>query len=229
MIALLASMAQELSVLSGLEKTGTRRVGCFEFGLYTLAGHEACAAVVGTGKCSAAAAAQAAILAFSPSLVINIGTAGSVDAAVRSKDAIIATETIQHDFDISAFGYQRGELPELHAIALASDAAFLAAARQADLSGFRVHFGRMLTGDVIVTGQYVVEHNLDEFAALSADMESGAIGQVCAMNGVALAAVRSISDEGDEDRGAQFTKNIGDVAEINGAVLLRILAAYPKA
>ncbi|MCL1912513.1 MAG: 5'-methylthioadenosine/S-adenosylhomocysteine nucleosidase [Eubacteriaceae bacterium] len=227
MIIVSASMWQEISeeLTGGMVFTRSEKVACFEFTHYTLNGEQIAIGITGTGKASAAAFAQCAIMSFSPRLVLNIGTAGSAQESIKSKEIIIGTETVQHDFDISAFGYERGELPELNMAALPCDIEFVQLACK-HAFGFNFHSGRMMTGDIIVDGSVVRERNLDYFEALSADMESAAIGQICTMHNVPYAVIRGISDEGNDDRHSQFAENIGSVADLNGRLAYRVLEEY---
>jgi adenosylhomocysteine nucleosidase len=226
MLALIASMREELILLDRFEKLASEKRACFDVELHKYKDNEIVSVVCGTGKASSAAATQTIISFYHPDIVINVGTAGSIRDFVKSKDVVIGVDAVQHDFDVSEFGYSRSELPELGIVGVPCDEAFLSAAHKADLSDIRAHFGRMLTGDVIVTADYVKKANLDEFDALSADMESAAVGMICLMNATPFASLRCISDEGDEDRVLQFRENLGSVAEINGEVLTRILQEY---
>jgi adenosylhomocysteine nucleosidase len=227
MIGVGASMAGELDAFeSRLDFARKERIGCFDFSVYTLGGEEIACGVCGTGKASAAAFCQAMILSFKPRLIANIGTAGSITPEAKKKDLIVVTETVQHDFDISPFGYRRAELPELGEIALKSDGRFLEIARSLDLGGMRAHFGRALTGDCAVVLPEEADRLKNEFGGLCADMESAAFAMVCRMNDVPFAGIRCISDDGEGDRHESFRANIGTAAENCAAFLERVLEKY---
>jgi len=227
MIGVAASMEGELSSLKKqLKYRESKRVACFDFEIYDWEGGQIVTGICGTGKASAAAFCQAMIIGFSPRLIVNIGTAGSIDAGVKKKDLIVITDSVQHDFDASPFGYRKGELVEAGTIETASDERFIEIAKALDTSGMRVHFGRALTGDIVVVAEEVANRIREDFGGLSADMETGAFAQICAMNQVPFAGLRGISDDGEEDRHAEFRANIGTVADITSSFLLRVLGQY---
>ena len=225
MIAVSASMKEELSFRTDLSLLRTEHHGSFEFEIYDFEGSELIVSVCGIGKVNAAANAQTLILIYKPELIVNIGTAGSVRDYVKRKDVIIAEDTVQHDFNLQPFGFRRGEIAELKMIEIPCDEKFIRTAKR-HVSEYRAHFGRILSGDQVIADPETADSIASMFGGLSADMESAAFAQVCRLNNVPFAAVRGISDDGDDDRFADFTANIGTVSETNGRLLLSILHDY---
>ena len=225
MIAVSASMKDELSFRTNLNLLRTEYHGPFEFEIYDFEGTELIVSVCGIGKVNAAAMAQTLILIYKPELIVNIGTAGSVRDDVKRKDVVIAEETVQHDFNLQPFGYRRGEIAELKMIEIPCDEKFIKTAEK-HTAEYRAHFGRILSGDQVIADPETVNSITSLFGGLSADMESAAFAQVCRLNSVPFAALRGISDDGDDDRFADFTANIGTVSETNGRLLLSILHDY---
>ena len=62
----------------------------------------------GVGKVNAARATQVMLDHFEIDYVINVGVAGSLNAMLNVGDVVISKKTIQHDFDITAFGHSKG-------------------------------------------------------------------------------------------------------------------------
>ena len=226
MIGICASMQEELAFVKELKIIGEDAHECFRFTRYEYQGETLVCGVCGTGKASAAAFTQSMIVHYRPSLIVNIGTAGSLGGNVRCKDVVVAADSVQHDFDLSDFGYQKGELAELKTIALSCDEDFFHAAKDAAPEGIRVHYGRILTGDRVVADEDTRRRLTSLFGGLCAEMEGAAVGQVCAMNNVPYGIIRGISDGEEADQLAEFRKNTGTVAELNGRVLLAALARY---
>ena len=56
-------------------------------------------------------------------------------------------------------------------------------------------------------------------------MESASIGQVCYINGVEFAALRAISDNGDEEASESYSEFMPMAAERNIKILKKYLAA----
>ncbi|MBQ2357165.1 MAG: 5'-methylthioadenosine/S-adenosylhomocysteine nucleosidase, partial [Ruminococcus sp.] len=61
--------------------------------------------------------------------------------------------------------------------------------------GSHVMTGRVATGDIFITYRMKREYIAFEFGALCCEMEGGAVGHVCYMNGVPFTILRSISDD----------------------------------
>lgn len=228
MIGILASMRSELAFTDLCKLVQSEKHGCFTFETYQYDSILLVCAVCGTGKVSAAVCTQLMIEYYHPRLIVNIGTAGSLTNEVHSKDIVVAVDSIQHDFDISPFGWQKGELPELKIIDIKCDEKFVACAKKIYTEGHTVHFGRILSGDMVVTDREVKNRLTSLFGGLCAEMEGAAVGQVCCMNQIPYGIIRGISDGDDENQHKEFLSNIESVAEINGKFLLGVLKKYTK-
>ena len=62
----------------------------------------------GIGKVNAARTTQILINNFKVDTIINIGVAGGVDDRLNIGDIIIGEKLVQHDFDITSFGHEKG-------------------------------------------------------------------------------------------------------------------------
>ena len=100
-------------------------------------------------------------------------------------------------------------LPRIHA----------AAAR----AGIAVKRGLVATGDQFIASKEQIARIHAHFDALAAEMEGGAIGQVCTANGVPFAVLRAISDNADGNAVDDFPKFARESAEKSIALLLRAL------
>ena len=65
----------------------------------------------GIGKVNAALCAQALILKFGVKKVINTGIAGAFAKGLGVFDFVVSTGAVYHDFDTTAFGYKKGQVP----------------------------------------------------------------------------------------------------------------------
>ena len=65
------------------------------------------------GKVNSARVCQILIDNFKPSLVINVGTAGSVDNRLEIGDIVVADKLVQYDFDVTPFGRKLGEIENI--------------------------------------------------------------------------------------------------------------------
>ena len=69
----------------------------------------------GIGKVAAAVATTLLLERFSPDCVINTGSAGGFDPALNVGDLVISSEVRHHDVDVTAFGYELGQVPRMPA------------------------------------------------------------------------------------------------------------------
>ena len=70
----------------------------------------------GIGKVNAALCAQALILKFNVTAIINTGIAGALRSGLGVFDFVISTAALYHDFDTRAFGYKMGQVPGMEAV-----------------------------------------------------------------------------------------------------------------
>lgn len=87
----------------------------------TIAGMEFCAGAIGEkkvvivkcgmGKVNAGICAHTLINYFDCTKIINTGVAGSLDNRIDIGDIVVSTDAVQHDFDVTAIGFVKGEIP----------------------------------------------------------------------------------------------------------------------
>lgn len=177
----------------------------------------------GIGLVNAAAAMTAVIERFEPSAVISAGSAGGLRSDVNVGDLVIGTDYRYADADATAFGYLPGQVPGMPESY--SPAASLLDATEA-VSGTDQQ--TVLRGTMLSGGSFVTEANVGATRkifpqALSTDMETVALAQVCATRNYPFLAVRSISDLCGPTAGQQFHLEIDLVAEISASAVCQVL------
>jgi adenosylhomocysteine nucleosidase len=141
----------------------------------------------GIGKANAAATVALLIQTFSPSHVINTGVAGGI---LRSPgDVVIADCVTYYDIYAEAFGYEPGQVPGEPRLFYA-DALMT---KQLLALSTDAYAGVIASGDRFVTSLETVAWMSEPVQAV--DMESAAIGQICAQASIPFAIVRAISDQ----------------------------------
>ncbi len=196
-----------------------------EFAEGTLCGKEVVVAVAGVGKVNAAMCCQTMILAFHPDEVINTGVAGGIGQGLSVLDVVVATAVVQHDMDSSPLGDPVGMISGLDMVEMTCDADMVgrlcAAAEQV---GVTPRQGLIATGDQFIASQEQIARITAHFDAVAAEMEGGAIGQVCAINRVPFAVLRAISDGGDEAATMSFPQFAQRAAAIAVGIMEHYLA-----
>lgn len=155
----------------------------------------------GVGKVNAAMCTQSMIDIFSVDAIINTGIAGSLDAGIDIGDIVLATDTVEHDMDVAALGYEPGVIPDTEASVFATDKGLLETAKEAVLAAkldVKVFEGRVVSGDQFISSREKKEWLVSEFGGRCAEMEGASIGHVAFLNRVPYLVVRAISDKADD-------------------------------
>lgn len=206
-IAIIAAMQPELDVLQQrLANLQTSYTGAVTFHQGTLAGHTVVLALSGIGKVNAAMTTALLLAQFHPNLVINTGSAGGVGEGLHTGDVVIGAQTAHHDVDVTAFGYQHGQVPQLP-VRFDADARLMAAAEQAAtaFTGAAVRRGLIVSGDQFIDSATKISTIKQHFADVEAvEMEAAAIAQVCHQQTVPFVVIRAISDAGDDNASVSF-------------------------
>jgi adenosylhomocysteine nucleosidase len=245
-LGIIGAMQEELEPIAALlthKNEQTRRHRSFVTG--EIEGCPAVIATSGVGKVNAASAAQAMLSDFDVDVMINMGSSGGVSPAMEIGDLVIATDAIQYDVDLTAWGLVPGEV--MYSINIAtgkshSQKAFstdeklcaLAAAGAAQISMSpingrlpTVHQGRVVSGDAFLNDSPKKRWLRETFDALASDMEAAAVAHVCALNHIPLLIVRAISDKGETHAAVDFATFL-TAATRNYAGLIRYAARQLK-
>ncbi len=177
----------------------------------------------GIGLVNAASAVTAVIERFEPSMVLAAGSAGGLRADVNVGDLVIGTGHRYTDADATAFGYVPGQVPGMPESYSPAESLLNATETLVGSDEQTVLRGTMLSG-----GSFVTEANVGATReifpeALSTDMETVALAQVCATRGYPFLAVRSVSDLCGPAAGQQFHLEIDLVAEISASAVCQVL------
>ncbi|OJU15403.1 MAG: hypothetical protein BGN88_07790 [Clostridiales bacterium 43-6] len=151
------------------------------------------AVLCGIGKVNAASAAAMLIAKDKADILINFGLSGIV-SDLKKGDIAICKSFIEHDFDITPFGYKPAQKPQ---------ETYCYKADQTLLKLF-VNLYPFLKSAVAVTGdQFICDKTTkdflkNEFSAQCCDMESAAIASVCHQGDIPFVSLRKMSDDADE-------------------------------
>ncbi|MEW5923317.1 MAG: 5'-methylthioadenosine/S-adenosylhomocysteine nucleosidase [Candidatus Zixiibacteriota bacterium] len=179
-----------------------------------LTGKQIILAESGVGMTNAAMTTQKLIDEYHPKGLIFSGIAGAIDTTVHIGDIVVCDSWATHDYGyIGAEGFKPGGIWILPAdvdslvrkIYITADKALFSTALKLNASGFAFNsigsrIPRLIVGGIGVSGNTFidqVEKRLwltDNFSALTTDMESAAVAQVCDVNGIPFIIFRSASD-----------------------------------
>ena len=155
----------------------------------------------GIGKVNAALCVQILADEFHITHVINTGVAGSLNAALDIGDILISKDAIHHDMDVTIFGYQLGEVPQMGTREFTADERLIALAKAScEKVNPDVHaiVGRVVSGDQFISSKEVKEKLINNFQGDCAEMEGASIAHGAYLNGIPFVIIRAISDKADD-------------------------------
>lgn len=220
-IGIIGAMEEEVALLRGHIKNGqTITLAGLEIYTGTLNGNDVALLKSGIGKVSAAMGAALLLDRCKPDLIINTGSAGGLSASLKVGDIVVSDETRYHDADVTAFGYEIGQMAGYPA-AFKADEKLIAAAEQCirehDLHA--VH-GLIVSGDAFINGADSLVRIRQHFPqAIAVEMEATAIAHVCHNFGVPFVVVRAISDVADQQSHLSFDEFLSVAAKQSSRIV----------
>lgn len=182
----------------------------------------------GIGKVNAAICTQILVDHYGVTAVVNTGIAGSLNEKIDIGDVVLSTDAVQHDVDISVFGYPAGQLPQL-IMAFPADKELLSLAEKCCREvnpEVGIFTGRIVSGDQFVSDPARKSWITENFKALCTEMEGAAIAQAAFLNQVPFLIIRSISDKADDSATMDYGE-FEDLAVRHGVnLVLAIVKRY---
>ena len=183
----------------------------------------------GIGKVNAARTTQIMIDNFELECVINIGTAGGLNESLGVTDVVIGEKLVQHDFDITAFGREKGFITGVGKF-IEADENLVKRCKEvmSELNkenNFQVLTGVIASGDLFCTDKNLATSIRTEFGADCVEMEGAAIAQICYLDNVPFIVIRSISDSPNGKNHMDFDEYL-QIASKRGAEFLEHLLVF---
>ncbi|MFC4760402.1 5'-methylthioadenosine/adenosylhomocysteine nucleosidase [Fructobacillus durionis] len=181
-------------------------------------GQEIFLAESGIGKVAAATATTILTQVFDVDVVINTGSAGALQTELAIGDLVIGTELAYFDADVTAFGYDYGQLPAQPA-RFEADPDLVAAF--SDLTDAKQ--GLIVTGDTFVqqAKKESIKANFPD--AYLAEMEGAAVAQVATRFGKPFIVLRGVSDQADGESDVDFDEYVVQAGQRSAELLLAYL------
>ena len=161
----------------------------------------------GVGKVNAARTTQILTDKFNVKSIINVGSAGGLNNNLEIGDIVIAKELVQHDFDITPFGHEKGYITDTGKF-FKCDEKLINIFKNVKIEGIKITTGIIASGDIFCADVYMKEKIRDEFNADCCEMEGAAIAQVCYLNKIPFLVIRAISDIPNGKNHIEFDKFI---------------------
>ena len=169
------------------------------------------------GKVNSSRVCQLLIDNFDPSLVINIGTAGSVNNSLDIGDVVVADRLVQYDFDVTPFGRKLGEIENIGEF-IEVDKKLLNLFNDIDVT-----IGTIATGDKFIIDDEEKKNIRNNFNALCIEMEGASIAQVCFLDKVPFLVIRCITDKQDGSSKVDFETFLESSSIKAANILMKLL------
>ncbi|REL25538.1 5'-methylthioadenosine/S-adenosylhomocysteine nucleosidase [Thalassotalea euphylliae] len=219
---IIGAMEPEVAILkAALTNPTTTNHGGFEFHEGQLNGRDVVIVQSGIGKVAAALATVLLIDKFAPDYVVNTGSAGGFEQSLKVGDIVVSSEVRYHDVNVTAFGYEIGQLP-------ANPAAYIPHPKLVDaakagieqLENINTLVGLITTGDTFMTADEDIAKARANFPSMAAvEMEGAAIAQTCHQFGVPFVVIRSMSDIAGKESPTSFEAYL-ETASVNSSELV---------
>ncbi|MFY4774839.1 5'-methylthioadenosine/S-adenosylhomocysteine nucleosidase [Metabacillus sp. RGM 3146] len=225
-IAIIGAMEEEVTILRDkLTEKSTETIAGSEFtkGIYN--GTEIVLLKSGIGKVNAAISTTLLLDRYKPDYVINTGSAGGFHSELNVGDIVVSTEVRHHDVDVTAFGYEYGQVPGLPPAFLPDTSLLEIASLESHAQeGIQIVKGLIVTGDSFMNDPGRVEYVRTKFDSIYAvEMEAAAIAQVCHQFQVPFVVIRALSDIAGKESDVSFDKFLEKAAVNSAAHVLRIV------
>lgn len=225
-IAVIGAMEEEVELLRNeIENPETKSIANSEFTSGTYKNHEVVLLKSGIGKVNAAMSTSILLNEYKPDYVINTGSAGGYDPTLEVGAIVISDEVRHHDVDVTAFGYEIGQVPQLPA-AFKADERLMKLAEEAvfEIGKHQVATGLIATGDIFMHDPAKVEQVRNHFPQMKAcEMEAAAVAQVCYQFEVPFVVIRALSDIAGKESSMSFDEFLPVAAKHSTQIVLQVI------
>ena len=213
-IGIIAAMPEELKVLlEHLENPEKHlRLG-HVYHTGSIGRHEVVLVESGIGKVMSAMSVAVLVNDFKVTAVINTGS-----------DVVVADRLVYHDVDVTAFGYDYGQMARQPLYFEASRYLVSEMKKILDKTHQKARVGLIATGDSFVAGQEKIDRIKEHFPdVLAVEMEGAAIAQATHSIGLPFMVIRAMSDTASHDANVTFDEFILDAGKRSAETLIQFL------
>ncbi|MFC6346233.1 5'-methylthioadenosine/adenosylhomocysteine nucleosidase [Vagococcus carniphilus] len=225
-IGIIGAMEQEVVILSEkLENMKTWEEAGANFYSGTIGEHEVVLTRSGIGKTLAALTTTLLISHYHVDAVINTGSAGGIGDGLSIGDIVISNKVAYSDVDVTAFGYEYGQMAQMPLYYEANESLIEAAMEAASNNMLNTRVGLIVSGDTFVSSQKQISDIKSHFPdCLANEMEGAAIAHVAYQYSKPFVVIRAMSDVGDENASVNFDEFIIEAGEKSAKMVLALLS-----
>ncbi|MBQ4800264.1 5'-methylthioadenosine/S-adenosylhomocysteine nucleosidase [Pseudoalteromonas sp. MMG006] len=221
-VGIIGAMEPEVKILrEAMQNPQILTKAGFTFYTGELAGNTVTLVQSGIGKVASTIATTLLIDNFKPDCVINTGSAGGFDPSLSVGDVVISSEVRHHDVDVTAFGYEIGQVPQMPA-SFTAHPKLVETAEQtiAQISDVKTLVGLICTGDTFMCDPVRIDKARSDFPSmLAVEMEGASIAQTCFTLNTPFVVIRSMSDIAGKESPQSFEEYL-ETASINSSKMV---------
>ncbi|MXP51167.1 5'-methylthioadenosine/S-adenosylhomocysteine nucleosidase [Pantoea sp. SoEX] len=146
---------------------------------------------------------------YKPDIIINIGTAAGISLDLEIGDIVIANQVCYHDVDMTAFGYDVGQICGYPRNFFPDNKLVIQMESCIKKLNFNAKRGLIVSGDIFVNNiKYLMKIRENFPQAIAVEMEATAIAVVCYNFQIPFTIIRSITDFADKKSRVNFRKHL---------------------
>ena len=224
-IGIIGAMDEEIAIL--LEKMSEKKERIIANTLFIqgkLEGKEIVLLKSGIGKVNAAMATTIMHEHYSPTYVINTGSAGGFSEELEVGDIVISSKVVHHDVDVTAFNYEYGQVPKMPPMFVADTRLIEKAKEAVNKLSIQSATGVIATGDSFMDDPDRVAFVRDKFPAMiAAEMEAAAVAQVCYQYDKPFVILRALSDIAGKNSSISFDQFLATAAKNATEIIMKMI------
>lgn len=225
-IAIIGAMEQEVELLRNeMQNANSETIAGCELTTGQINGKDIVLLKSGIGKVNAAMSTTILLEKHRPDVVINTGSAGGFDKNLEVGSIVISDEVRHHDCDVTAFGYEIGQMAGMPA-GYVSDEKLIAIAKKAveEVGAHSYAVGLICSGDVFMGDPKRVEEVRKNFPTMKAcEMEAAAVAQVCYQFQTPFVVIRALSDIAGKESNISFDEFLPIAAKHSTEIVLKAI------
>lgn len=178
----------------------------------------------GIGKVLAAITTTLLISHYQVEVVINTGSAGGIGEGLKIGDLVISTKLAYFDADVTAFGYEMGQMAGMPLYYEADNRLIETAQRAAKHTSLTTKTGLIVSGDTFVNKPEKIAMIKQYFPdVLANEMEGAAIAHVAYQYQVPFVVIRAMSDVGNEEASVDFDAFILEAGKKSAEMVIALI------
>lgn len=225
MIGIIGAMAEEVEILKDSIVDMEEKVYYGHTFYQGLLQNQSCVVVQsGIGKVNASIVIPLLKMYFDVKIIINTGSAGALDSALKIGDIVIAHSLTYHDVDVTHFGYQYGQMAGMPEIYYPDSSLVRQAQEACRKINIEPYIGLITSGDSFIGTNIQKQTILDLIPrARACEMESTAIAQTCYRMDIPFVIIRSISDTANDEASLSFDQFLHIASRASATIVLQLL------